>query len=418
MIGDEGLEAGVMMDDGPSVALFIVAVIGVSILAAVGLPTILRRLPLRRGVPALALVGPVLGLVGGLVGTVAMILSGHDIWYALVVAFATGAASIIVGLRLAGPLARDLDRVSNTVLSVADGARQVRTEVDSGGEVGALAEAVDELSRSLARAEVERSAAENERRSVVSALSHDLRTPLASLLVSVDALEDEIGEPEDHIRAMRGNVMALEALVGDLFLLARADSGTLGLSLEPLDLAELVDEAVEAVEPVASLTEVTVEAELTGSIEVDADHHALGRVLRNLLDNAIRYSPTGGTVTIVDTSDETGARIEVIDQGTGFPDSFVPQVFERFTQADDARSRPGGAGLGLAIARTLLAAHQGSISIKPGPGGRVEIELPRLDRTGPPTRDDGGSHPGEGGDRHQPDAPDHPRTGQAPIRRR
>ncbi len=364
------------MDDGPSVVVFIVLVVGVSALAALGLPSVLRRLPLRRGVPALALVGPLLATVGGLIGTMAMTLSGHDIWYALLVAASTGAASIVVGLRLARPIARDLDQVSNTLRSVADGDRAARTGLDRCGEVGSLAKAVDDLSRSLAGAEMERAAADDERRAVVSALSHDLRTPLASLLVSVDALEDEIGDPDTHIRAMRGNVLALEALVGDLFLLARADSGNLGLSREPLDLAELVDEAVEAVEPVASLTGVVVVAELTGPLEVGADHGALGRVLRNLLDNAIRYSPIGGHVTIIDHSDESMARIEIVDEGTGFPGSFVPHAFERFTQADDARSRPGGAGLGLAIARTLLAAHQGSISIKAGPRGRVEIELP------------------------------------------
>jgi signal transduction histidine kinase len=371
-----------MMESGPSVALFAAATVGVSVLTAAALPPLLRRLPLRRGIPALALVGPVLALVGGLIGAGAMVLSGHDIWYALVVAASTGAASIVVGLRLARPLARDLDRVSNALRSVARGERSVRTGVVCAGEVGTLAGAVDELSRSLARAEIERRAADDERRSVVSALSHDLRTPLASLLVSVEALEDGVGDTATHLRAVRGNVLALEALVGDLFLLARADSGSLELSRELLDLAELVDEAVEAVQPMASLTDVAVVAEapeVSGPIVVAADHHAVGRVLRNVLDNAIRFSPPGGTVAVINRSDPDRARIQIIDEGSGFPPSFIPHAFERFTQADGARSSPGAAGLGLAIARTLLSAHGGSIAIEPGPGGRVEIELPRLD---------------------------------------
>ncbi len=98
--------------------------------------------------------------------------------------------------------------------------------------------------------------------------------------------------------------------------------------------------------------------------------------LRNLLDNAIRYSPPGGTVSLLDRSDSERARIAVVDEGSGFPESFVAQAFERFSQADDARSRPGGAGLGLAIARTLIEAHDGSIVIIPGQGGQVEIDLP------------------------------------------
>jgi two-component system sensor histidine kinase BaeS len=368
-----------VMDDGPAVALFVSLVVAVSLVSALLLPAIFLRLPLRYGVPALALVGPALAIVGSLIGTGAMTLSGHDAWYSVLVAVCTGSAAIVVGFRLARPVARDLDSVAGTVGQVADGDRSARTGIDRKDEIGKLAAAVDEMCRSLARAETEREAADEERRSVVSALSHDLRTPLASLLVSVDALEDGIGDRGTHLRAMRGNVLALEALVGDLFLLARADSGNLALVSERLDLAELVDEAVEAVEPVALVKQVEVGAELDGPLPVLGDHGALGRVLRNLLDNAIRYSPDGGEVVVRAAGGEGGVRIEVSDDGTGFPDSFIPRAFDRFSQADDARSRPGRTGLGLAIARTLVEAHGGSIGVEPGPGGLVRIELPAAD---------------------------------------
>ena len=316
-----------MMEDGPSILLFAVLLATVSLLSALLLPLLLRRLSLKRGIPALALVGPVLAIFGSLIAMLAMTLSGHDIWYSLAVAGCTGVASIVVGLRVATPIARQLDEVAGTIEAVADGDRGARTRVVANGEIGKLAGAVDDLSRSLARAETERAAADEERRSVVSALSHDLRTPLASLLVSVEALEDDVGDPAAHLRAMRGNVFALEALVGDLFLLARADSGSLALTREPLDLAELIDEAVEAVAPVAAVRRVELRAALGGPLPVAGDHRALGRVLRNLLDNAIRYSPEGGVVSIVDQSDTTTTRIEVIDQGSGFPESFVPHAF-------------------------------------------------------------------------------------------
>ncbi len=384
-----------MMEEGPSVVLFVGVVVAVSIVAALVLPFVFGRLPLRFGVPALALVGPALAVVGSLAGTVAMTLSGHDIWYSLLVALCAGSAATFVGLRLARPVARDLDVVARTVEAVADGDRAARADLDRTDEIGELATAVDDLTRSLARAERERAAADEERRAVVSALSHDLRTPLASLLVSVDALSDGLGEPEQHLGAMRGNILALEALVGDLFLLARADSGSLALCAEPHDLAELVDEAVEAVAPVAAASSITVVAELAGPIPIVGDHRGLGRVFRNLLDNAIRFSPPGGEVRIVDraaaepaseasTDTDTAepgepaamARVVVLDEGPGFPETFVARAFERFTQADDARSRPGGAGLGLSIAKTLIEAHGGSISIGPGPGGDVEVALP------------------------------------------
>ena len=365
-----------VMEDGPSVALFVAAVVAVSLVAAVLLPPVMRRLPLRYGVPALALIGPALAIVASLIGTGAMTLSGRDIWYALLVAACSGAAAIVVGLRLARPIARDLDVIARAVDAVAEGDRSARTKIERGDEIGRLAATVDELSRSLARAETERSAADEERRAVVSALSHDLRTPLASLLVSVDALADGVGDPDDHLCAMRGNVLALERLVGDLFLLARADSGSLALDYEPLDFAELIDEAVEAVEPLASTKNVRFVAELDGPIPVVGDDGALGRVLRNLFDNAIRFSPDDGVVTVEDRSVDSEVRIAVLDEGRGFPESFVAHAFERFSQADDARSAPGGAGLGLAIARTLMEAHDGSIGIVSRDGGDITIRLP------------------------------------------
>ena len=183
--------------------------------------------------------------------------------------------------------------------------------------------------------------------------------------------------------------MALEHLVGDLFLLARADSGSLSLGNESLDVAELIDEAVEAVEPVAMIKRVRVTAELTGPIPILGDDQALGRVLRNLLDNAIRHSPDDGVVTVADLTEagDDVAIVGVFDEGEGFPESFVPQAFERFTQADDARSSQGGAGLGLAIAKTLLDAHDGAIEIVPGDGGQVMIGLPVQRHTRPKVAD-------------------------------
>ncbi len=369
-------DGGAMMDEGPSVLLFVGAVVAMSIVAAVVVPPLLARVPLMRAVPALAVVGPLLALAGSLIGVGAMTLSGHDIWYSLLVAGCTGAASIVVGLRLARPVARDLGRVVGTIDRVAAGERGARTGIERSDEIGGLAAAIDDLSRSLARAEAERQAAETERQAVVGALSHDLRTPLASLLVSVEALQDGVGDAGAHLRAMRGNVLALESLVEDLFLLARADAGSLALELEPVDLAELIDEAVEAVGPVASARDVAVTAGGLGPLPVVADDRALGRVLRNLLDNAIRHSPREGMVHVVESRVDGLVRIEIEDEGPGFPPSFLPQAFERFTQADGARSRPGGAGLGLAIARTLLAAHDGRIGAEPGPGGLVWLELP------------------------------------------
>lgn len=368
-----------VMEDGPSVALFVGLVAVVALVAIIALPHVFRRLSLRKAVPGLALIGPVLALIGGIIGTGAMTLSGRDIWYSLFVALAAGIAAIIVGLRLSHPVARDLERIGSTVMAVAGGDRTMRTDIDRSDEVGALAAAVDDLIRSLSLAEAERRIAEEERTAVVSALSHDLRTPLASLLVSIDAVEDGIGDAASHLKAMRGNVMALKRLVDDLFLLARADSGALELNFEPLDLAELVDDAVEALRPMAESRSVSIRNSLDEPILVVGDHTALGRVFRNLLENAVRHSPTEGTVAVGFSRSDGRVDVAVTDQGAGFDPAFVPRALDRFSQADDARTRQGAAGLGLAIADTLMKAHSGEVMIHPGPGGQVDVRLQLLE---------------------------------------
>ncbi len=371
--------AAEMMDDEQSITLFIVATAVVAVIVALVAPMVLGKLSLRRGVPALALIGPVLGVLGSLIGTGAMSLSGHDVGYVIAVAVLTGVAAIIVGWRLARPLAQDLDRVAVTVSSIANGDRSARSGIERNDEVGDLAAAVDALGRTLARAEAERGAAEDERRAVVSALSHDLRTPLAALLVSVDALQDGMGDGPTQLRAMRRNVLALERLVEDLFLLARADSGSLALQTEALDLAELLDEAIEAVGPSALDQNVELSAKLDAAVPIEGDDTALGRILRNLLDNAVRHAESAVRVEM--SSDGDVVRVAVIDDGPGFDDDFIPRAFERFSQADAARSRHGGAGLGLAITQTLALAHEGSVVIEPGPGGKVTLELPCAGRS-------------------------------------
>ncbi len=368
-----------MMDDEQSMTLFIVLVGIISLGAAIAGPLILRRLSLRQAVPVVALIGPILAIVGSLIGSGAMTLSGHDIGFVLSVAAFTGIASIIVGWRVARPLARDLDRVAVTVTRIAEGERGARTDIDRNDEVGGLAAQVDALGRTLARAEAERSAAEDERRSVVSALSHDLRTPLAALLVSVDALEDGLVEGPAQVTSMRRNVVALERLVEDLFLLARADSGSLELSREDLDLAELIDEALEAVAPSALDRNVEIRAGMDSQVMISGDDTALGRVLRNLLDNATRFAAT--TVRVDLACVDGNAVVTVTDDGPGFDDDFVPRAFDRFSQADAARSSHGGAGLGLAITHTLVQAHGGSVEIVAGRGGTVIVTLPLAKRS-------------------------------------
>jgi signal transduction histidine kinase len=212
---------------------------------------------------------------------------------------------------------------------------------------------------------------------MLSSVGHDLRTPLAALRVAVDALADGVApDPERYVRSMRRDVDALATLVDDFFLLARIESGRLDLQPVPVDLAEVADEAVEALAPAAAAAGVALALDASTHARVHGSPTALGRVVRNLIDNAIRHAPAGSVVRVAVGSDGRPS-IRVLDEGPGFPADFSAEAFARFTRADASRSRAtGGAGLGLAIARGLVEAHGGRIWIEAPPGGRVAIELP------------------------------------------
>ncbi len=183
---------------------------------------------------------------------------------------------------------------------------------------------------------------------MLSSVGHDLRTPLAALRVAVDALADGVApDPDRYLRSMRRDVEALAALVDDFFLLARIESGRLDLHPVPVDLTEVADEAVEALTPVAAATGVTLALDASTRVHVRGNPTALGRVVRNLIDNAIRHAPSGSVVRVAVAADGRPS-IRVVDDGPGFPPGFGDEAFARFTRADASRNRAtGGAGLGL-----------------------------------------------------------------------
>jgi signal transduction histidine kinase len=168
----------------------------------------------------------------------------------------------------------------------------------------------------------------------------------------------------------------LSALVDDFFLLSRIESGRLDLHPTAVDLTEVADEAIEALAPVAASRQVTVVLAAHARVHVRGNPTALGRVIRNLIDNAIRYAPAGSQVRVT-VGDQGNPSVRVDDDGPGFPDDFSETAFDRFTRADASRARAtGGAGLGLAIARGLIEAHGGRIWLEGPPGGHVAFELP------------------------------------------
>lgn len=355
--------------------------VAATIAAALILPRLARSIgSLRVTVAVLSLISFLIVALGLLASANRMFFSDHDLALMLVVLGVGLLAALGFAVVVSRPLTSDLRSISGVADRVAHGDFAVRTDVARADEVGALAHSVDSMASALAEAEQERERNEASRREFFAAVGHDLRTPLASLRAAVEALQDGVAaDPARYLESIDRDLAAMSSLIDDLFLLARIDSGTFTLVEEPLDLTELADEAVEVLRPLAELEGIELRLEADHRVVARGGQEAVGRVLRNLLDNAIRYAPLDSEV-VIRVGNGTSATVLVVDEGPGFDPEFVDHAFDRFSRDDPSRARDrGGAGLGLAIAREFVTALGGEIWAEPGPGGTVGFRLPTDD---------------------------------------
>lgn len=379
------LVAELAMDMTPGDRVLLYAVFGAMALLTAGVAVAALKWAPRLGslltslrIVAFAAVVVAAGAVA--VAALSMFIEPHDLTLVMVALVLGVGLGGVLAVAVAGPLAADLDVLADTARAVGDGDLGRRTGIERKDELGKAARAFDGMTERLYQAESEKEAAESERRALIAAVGHDLRTPLASLQSSLEALQDGMSpDPERYLRGMATDVDHLRRLVDDLFLLARIDAGRHRVEPEAVDLAELVDDAVEAMGPLATSLGVSLRAEVGESVPAWADPAAVGRILRNLVDNALRHSPAGGSVTVAVETDATEAVVRVSDQGPGFAPDFRSIAFERFARPDRARSRAeGGAGLGLAIVAELTELSGGRVEIEDGPGGRLRLGLPAV----------------------------------------
>ncbi|MEO7428842.1 MAG: ATP-binding protein [Acidimicrobiales bacterium] len=254
------------------------------------------------------------------------------------------------------------------------------------GALGALALA-DELSTARQRthdATGRERALERSRRQLVAWVSHDLRTPLAGIQAMVEALDDGVVDDVAEVHAYYGRLTTetarLARLVDDLFELSRIEAEALDLTLERVSLGELVSDAVASATVLAEAKGVRIDGQVASRPpNVSASSRELTRVVQNLLDNAIRHTPPGGSVTVQVGRADAHAEVSVLDECGGIPDHDLDRVFELAYRGDTARTpgAEGGAGLGLAIARGFVEAHQGDIAVRNEDGGcRFTVRLP------------------------------------------
>ena len=375
--------------DRAGLALLVAApTVGAALVALVLRWWIGRARGLARVLVATAAVSAV--LVAGAVALAAwrMFLSGHDATIVGVVVALGAVLAVLVAVAVTRPLARQVRSLGDVAQLVAGGDLTARTGIDRRDELGEAGRALDHMVARLGLAEQGRQRLEAERTFLLSAIGHDLRTPLAALRAAVESLQDGVApDPDRYLAAMSTQLDALQQLIEELVVYARIEAGKLEFERIDVDLAELVDETVETMTPVAHRRGLHLDASTDGRARVHGGPAELARVLRNLIDNALRYGPPGSTVAVALTTGPHTARLVVRDEGPGFPDEFRPRAFEPFTRADPARDRATGtAGLGLAIARGIVDAHDGTITLGPAPGGMVEVHLPLVSVTTPRTQ--------------------------------
>jgi signal transduction histidine kinase len=358
-----------------------------SVVGGIVLQRVTRRTrSLRHLVLAITIASLLIGAVAAWLLARLMVLEDREARLVLGVLAVTAIFATVLAVVASASLGRDAEQVEQALRRLEAGDRTTRTDVQRADELGHVARALDELSARLDELDRERESLDAERRAMLTSVGHDLRTPLAALRAAVEAMLDGVApDPPRYLRAMARDVDALSSLVDDLFLLARIESGRLDLVRARVDLRELVDEAVEAINPAAAARGVSIHLRCDQVVRVDANARALGRVIRNLLDNAVRHAPRDSTIEVV--VDGAGTpMVRVRDQGPGFDSDFAREAFERFTRSEPSRNRDsGGAGLGLAIARGLVEAHGGRIWIEPPPGGTVAFELPAASQPPPAT---------------------------------
>jgi signal transduction histidine kinase len=239
-------------------------------------------------------------------------------------------------------------------------------------EVRTLARAFNAMSARLATTD-------HNRRAFVADLSHELRTPLAIIRGQAEGIGDGVYPGDSaHVAPILDATQSLERLIEALGTMTLADVGSLQLRREPVEVAVLVNSSVSAFQSLADAAQVVLRANLANELPaINADPARIRGVLANLLSNAIRYTPAGGTVTVAARRDANTVVISVHDTGPGIPEEMRPRVFQRFVKGEGSP----GAGLGLAIARDIVTAHGGTIDLSSevGKGTEVRVRLPIVD---------------------------------------
>ncbi|MDA0733880.1 MAG: ATP-binding protein [Chloroflexi bacterium] len=318
---------------------------------------------------------------------VLMFLSPHDLAILVgLLGFSLG-LSVFLAASLSASTVRSFQQLVSGVSQISTGNLTARVPVQSRDEVGRLASAFNNMAERLEESFSRQRDLEQARRDLIGSVSHDLRTPLASIRAMVESINDGVVTDADtvtrYLHNIESEVENLSQLINDLFELSQLDAGVLSLNLEISSLPDLISDTLESMSAQADAS--SKKLNLKGSVEgelsnVVTDARRMQRVLYNLVQNAVRYTPSDGTIQILARDTGAEVQVEVTDTGEGIPDAELPRIFDRFYRTEQSRSRDsGGAGLGLSIAKGIVEAHGGRLWVKSalGEGSTFGFALPK-----------------------------------------
>jgi two-component system sensor histidine kinase SaeS len=314
-----------------------------------------------------------------------MFLSPHDLGLLTILLFFSFGISVCIAFFLSLPFDATLRSFLEAVNRMGGGELDTRIEVTSHDELERLAAAFNRMAEQLEAAFARQRELERARQQLIAAVSHDLRNPLASVRAMVESINDGVVTDEPTIRRylhhLQREVEYLSRLIDDLFELSQIDAGLIALQLDWANLQDVISDTLESVSAQAAQQKLAVEGVVDeGLPPVLMDTRRVQRVLYNLVQNALRHTPSDGTIRIEARDAGPEVRVVVSDTGEGIPTEDLPRIFEQFYRGDRARSRDSsGGGLGLSIAEGIVAAHGGRIWAESavGLGSTFTFTLPK-----------------------------------------
>ncbi|MCE7859234.1 MAG: HAMP domain-containing protein [Chloroflexi bacterium CFX2] len=313
-----------------------------------------------------------------------MFASQHDLLLAIVLLVFAGGMAMALGYFLSSTITDRVNQLKGAAEKLAEGDLKTRVPVHGRDEVAILAKTFNQMAEQLEVADAKQREMEKMRSELLAWVGHDLQTPLASIRAILEALEDGVVEDPETIKrylnTAQRDVRSLSALIDDLFQMAQLNAGGFQLERANSSLADLISDTLESFAELAARQSIKLAGSVDPQVDpVNMDTRRIGRVLNNLIGNAIRHTPADGEIKV--TARRTGSGVEVIvaDSGEGIRPEDLPHVFDGFYRGEKSRSRAtGGAGLGLAISRGIVQAHGGDIHVESqaGQGSRFTFHIP------------------------------------------